>query len=79
MSVRFNSSDSVPFVTTCDFDVFFNAAGVEAVGEREVCALCFIEVGRCTWTSLFGQSDIRPGGHPLALMIVALSLATFAN
>ena len=58
MSVRFNSSDSVPFVTTCDFDGFLNAAGVEAVGEREVGARCFIEVGRSTWTSLFGESDI---------------------
>ena len=36
MSVRFNSSDSVPFGTTCDFDVFLNAASVEVVGEREV-------------------------------------------
>ena len=43
MSVRFNSSDSVPFVTTCDFDGFLNTAGVEAVGEREVGARWFID------------------------------------
>ena len=44
MSVRFNSSDSVPFGTTFDSYVFLNAAGVEAVGERKVGARCFIDV-----------------------------------
>ena len=44
MSARFNSSDSIPFDTTCDFDGFLNAAGVESVGEREVGARCFIDV-----------------------------------
>ena len=58
MSVRCNSSDSVPFGKTCDFDGFLNAAIVEADGERKLGARCFIEVGRCTWTSLFGESDI---------------------
>ena len=54
MSVRFNSSDSVPFGTTCDFDGFLNAAGVEAVGEREVCARCFIEMPKYTESRVEG-------------------------